>query len=159
MLLVLVAQRLISREPLAAVALATLAALLVMGQLDSVLQVPAGATVAALVLGLGLPRAAAVASPKIAWPLRAALAASAVYVALLFAACVVRTRERTGFTQLEFASRLAPGDPLLHQTLAEALVLEGRCADARPHLDALASQLPFHPSVKSLRAACEGQVR
>lgn len=155
-LAVAVAARLVrATDPLTPVAASVLAGLVVMGQLDSVLQVPPGLALAALLLGVGVPRDAAAPAPGGArLAVAGVLALGAVNAALLFAAFLLRTGGGS-FEALEWAAKLAPGDPLVRQELSEAYVLQHRCADARPHLDALARQLPFHTAVKALVAACE----
>lgn len=142
----------VARKAKEAPAHGTLAALAVVGTFDSVLQLPATLAMAAVLLGTSAPVEASEAPPVMTWGLRGALAAAAVYVGTLLAGFFVRQGQ--SFEHLEAAARVAPGDPLVRLQLGEAYVLEHRCADATPHLDALARQLPHHPSAKSLRAAC-----
>jgi O-antigen ligase len=131
---------------------ATLAGLLVIGQFDSVLQVPAGLAVAALAIGAGLPRTPAPTGRLPVLALRGALGAAALYSATLLLA--FGERRHGDFASLERAVRWAPGDVVARQTLAEAYALEGRCDDAGPHLAALREQLPFQPAVKALAESC-----
>ncbi len=136
----------------------TLAALAVVGSLDAVLQTPASAVCAALLLGVAAP-ASEDARGAPPW-LNAAVAGVLAAAALAAGARVIGTSYRLGggFENLERAVEWYPSDLNTRTELAEAWLLESGCDRARPHLAVLVQLLPYHPVVLAQARAC-GVVR
>ena len=146
-------------DPLARAALAMTLAAAALGLFDAVVHLAAPAGLLAVALGAALPRAEGQppgppwprAAPVVLWLLCVAATAQGVsHLAGLWA----RTRPDAGLRGLEQTVRLDPGDLRTRFELAEALLLEGRCADAAPHVAFLRHALPHHPSARRMAQAC-----
>lgn len=123
-----------------------------LGSLDAVLQLPATVAGAALILG-GCARHPDDVTPRwLTWPLSALL----VVVVALGASRVMGllARTRGDFNHLEAALRWNPGDLQARFELTEALVLEGKCAQAVPHIAALRRLLPHHTQPREFARSC-----
>lgn len=162
--LLFVSARALRHAPERAAAFALLAALLLVGALDAVLQLPAPLALTALGLGCLLPRAP---QEPAATPRRRGLfAATSLALAFLLAlaswssaqrllALWARTRPQGGYAAAERAVAWYGADLSARFALAEAYVLSGDCAKARPHLTALRRLLPYHRAPRLLGCGAE----
>jgi len=135
-------------------AVPTLIALSGLGALDGVLQLPAQVACAALLLGVATRTRSARMVPRwVGAALIALLLIASVLAAMRVAGFLARLQG--GFAGPETALRWNPADVQTRSVLAEAYMLEdGHCDRARPHVKVLSRQLPHHPVVSSIAAAC-----
>ncbi len=135
--------------------LAVLAATAGVGALDPVVQLPAAAAYAALLLGLG----ARAPSPRaVPWPLKT-LASAALVVAIGLAgrrvlALQTRTWPTPTYAAAEASLQWNPDDLQARFQLAESYVRAGACDRARPHVETLRRLLPNHHQPRQMAAAC-----
>ncbi|MDB4975123.1 MAG: O-antigen polymerase [Myxococcaceae bacterium] len=137
------------------------AGLAVVSLLDAVLQLPASACLCALLFGLSAPsRVASGGMRRRSW-IGALLACALLLASGLAARRALglwsRTRPGGGSEAMEQAVSWNGADLWARFSLAEAYVLAGRCVEAKPHLDALKTLLPYHRSVERLR--CQSAVQ
>lgn len=145
----------------AAVFLATLVTVLIVGAFDAVLLLPVPALVAWSLLGalapaskerrtfeLGLPRRV------LAFVVIAGVAAVIVTrsAAQLGAMSIYATSSRTA--ELERASAMDPGSYRIHARLAQLYIGRRDCRHSRPHATAARQLFPSSPVAKRLYAAC-----
>jgi O-antigen ligase len=138
---------------------ATLAAGIVAGSLDAVLQLPSAVCCAALALGSSSwAEPGSVRNPSHAKWLGATLVLGLSLASVLslgrLLALWERTRPSGGYAAAESALRFHPSDLSARFSLAEAYVLQGDCVRARPHIATLRSLLPYHEAPRNLEAAC-----
>ncbi len=152
------------RRMMAAVFLATLAIVVMVGTFDAVTVLAAPALIGWGLLGALSPasRERRVLQPSVG--LRALLI---VGVIALFGAAATRSgfqlaamsvySNNTKIAQLERASAMDPGNFRMHVRLAEGYLNRGSCAKARPHAIAARDLYPSSPAVKRLANACGRQ--
>ncbi len=145
----------------AAVFLATLAIVLIVGAFDAVLLLPIPALIAWSLIGaLAAPsrerRAIEITAPRRVMALVLVLALAGVIVvrsaAQLMAMSLYATSSKT--TSLERASTMDPGSYRIHARLAQLYVGRGDCRHARPHANAAKQLFPSSPTARRLAAAC-----
>jgi hypothetical protein len=133
----------------------SLAALVVLGSLDVVLQLAPAVMLLSTLLAVALPRNDARPLPRVA---------GAAFTAVLLLCCVRQVLQlealrrlshpEWGFASLETAARLDPANFGVHTTLTELYLGHGDCTSARPHLEALTKQYPNHPRIAQAARAC-----
>ncbi len=145
----------------AAVFLATLVIVVIVGAFDAVLLLPIPALIAWSLIGALAPaskerRAMELTAPRrvLALVLVAAVAVGIVTrsAAQLAAMSIYATSSRT--SSLERASSTDPGSYRIHARLAQLYLSRGDCKHARPHAAAAKRQFPSSPVAKRLSAAC-----
>ncbi len=145
----------------AAVLLATLVVLLIVGAFDAVLLLPVPALVGWSLLGaLAAPsrerRAIEMTAPRriVALALVAALGGLVVArsAAQLMAMSIYATSARA--SALERASAIDPGSYRIHARLAQLYLGVGDCKRSREHANAAERQFPSSPAVRRLLASC-----
>jgi O-antigen ligase len=137
---------------------ATACALLVVGALDAVLQLPAPACLVALLFACGAPRkpasrAFAAVSRLLSAGLCLLLVGTTWGATQRALGLWARTRPGGGFAAMESAVRCNGADLFARFMLAEAYVLKGDCTHARPHVAALQQLLPYHRAPRELGCA------
>lgn len=147
----------------AAVLLATVAALIVVGSFDAVLLLPIPALVGWALLGALTAGARERASFDVAWPTRLL---ACVVIAAFGALAVARNGAQvaamsfysngTTSKALERASSLDPGSYRIHIRLAEAYKSRGDCGHSRIHAGAARALFPSAPAARRLLASCGG---
>jgi len=134
---------------------AVLAATLGVGALDPVVQLPAAAAYAALLLALSMRKPAAREAP---WPLKgllgAVLAAAIVLAGRRVLALQTRTWPTPTYGAAEASLKWNPDDLQARFQLAESYVRAGACDRARPHVATLRRLLPNHHQPRQMEAAC-----
>ena len=147
----------------AAVLLATLVIILIVGAFDAVLLLPAPALIAWSLLGALAAPSRERAAVDMGMARRvAALAVLAVVGGLaversgaqLMAMSIYATSARASV--LERASTIDPGSYRIHARLAQLYLSRGDCKRSKPHANAAMQQFPFSPAARRLLAACGG---
>jgi O-antigen ligase len=135
-----------------ALAVSTVVALLGVGAFDAVLQLPAAVASAALILG-SCARGTGEPVPR---PVRATWVVTLGVLCALACARLVGLHQRAlgGFEHLEQAVAWNPADLEARLELTEALVLDGKCERARPHVVFLRAALPHHSRPREFERAC-----
>ena len=145
----------------AAVFLATLVVVIIVGAFDAVLLLPIPALVAWALLGALAPaskerRAIALTVPQrmLALVMVSALAIVIVVrsATQLSAMSVYATSAKMSI--LERASAMDPGSYRIHARLAQLYLGRGDCRHSRPHASAARRLFPFSPAAKRLYASC-----
>ncbi len=145
----------------AAVFLATLVIVVIVGAFDAVLLLPIPALIAWSLLGTVAPpsrerRAIEISAPRrvLALVMISALAGVIVLrsTAQLMAMSLYATSSKA--TSLERASTMDPGSYRIHARLAQLYLGRGDCRHARPHANAARQLFPSSPTARRLSASC-----